>query len=76
MGEYEQLGMQSLENFETVAMNLFRDQGAFRSFVGTICASGGGDTAEDIMGGLNKTFSCLLWREEASKVNNKVVTFW
>lgn len=45
-----------------------RDQYTFRSFVGAIRADGGDDTAEDIMGGLNKTFSCLSWREEASKV--------
>ena len=44
------------------------NQGDFRSFVGAIRAGGGRDAAEDIMGGLNKTFSCLSWREEASKV--------
>jgi hypothetical protein len=44
------------------------NQGDFRSFVGAIRAGGGRDTAEDIMGGLNKAFSHLSWREEASKV--------
>ena len=55
-----------LKEFE--AMNLIRDQGTFRSFVGAIRADGGGDHAEDIMGGLKKTFWNLSWREEASKV--------
>ena len=48
-----------------------RDQGLFRSFVGAIRANGGGDGPEDIMGGLNKTFWKLSWRQEASKVNSK-----
>ena len=51
------------------AVNLFRDQGTFRSFVGAIRADGGGDGPEDIMGGLKKTFWNLSWREEASKVS-------
>ena len=59
---------------EFEAMNLwyyYRDQGTFRSFVGAIVADGGGDAPEDIMGGLNKTFWKLSWREEASKVKKK-----
>ena len=49
---------------------IFRDQFTFRSFVGAIVADGGGDGPEDIMGGLNKTFWKLSWREEASKVSS------
>lgn len=40
----------------------------FRSFVGAIDADGGGDAAEDVMGGLQKTFSVLSWCKEAAKV--------
>lgn len=47
---------------------LYRDQSSFRCFVGAIRADGGGDGPEDIMGGLNKTFWKLSWREEAAKV--------
>jgi hypothetical protein len=50
-----------------------RDQGTFRSFVGAIVADGGADGPEDIMGGLNKTFWKLSWREEASKVKKHML---
>ena len=40
----------------------------FRSFVSGIRADGGGDSPEDIMGGLKVTFANLGWRTKASKV--------
>ena len=51
-----------------LSLSVCSNQSDFRSFVGAIRAGGGRDTAEDIMGGLKKTFSNLSWREEASKV--------
>ena len=49
-----------------------RDQGAFYNFVNAIRADGGGDSAEDIMGGLQAAFSRLSWgNEEVVKVRIK-----
>ena len=43
---------------------LYRDQCAFYNFVNAIRADGGGDSAEDIMGGLQAAFSKLSWGDE------------
>ena len=37
-----------------------------------IRADGGGDTAEDIMGGLKMVFTRLSWRPDATKVYRSV----
>jgi len=48
----------------------FRDLGAFYNFVNAIRADGGGDSAEDIIGGLQEAFSRLSWgNEEVVKVS-------
>ena len=41
-----------------------RDQGTFYNFVNAIRADGGGDSAEDIIGGLQAAFSRLSWGDE------------
>ena len=52
---------------------IYRDQYAFYNFVNAISANGGGDSAEDIMGGLQAAFSKLSWGdEEVVKVSNYV----
>ena len=43
---------------------IYRDQYAFYNFVNAISANGGGDSAEDIMGGLHAAFSKLSWGDE------------
>ncbi len=45
-----------------------RSQPAFHAFVNAIRADGGGDTPEDIMGGLKAVFTNLSWRAGATKV--------
>lgn len=47
---------------------IFSSPAEFRSFVGAIRADGGGDTPEDIMGALKKTFCQLSWRADSTKV--------
>ena len=48
--------------------NFYRSVHGFHEFVGAIKADGGGDTPEDIMGGLQTAFSRLSWRTNSSKV--------
>jgi len=51
---------------------LYRNQSSFYNFVNAISAKGGvgGDTAEDVMGGLQAAFSRLSWGDkEVCKVN-------
>ena len=50
--------------FKNLFSLTFRDQGAFYNFVNAIRADGGGDSAEDIMGGLQAAFSRLSWGDE------------
>ena len=45
-----------------------RSASDFRGFVSGIVADGGGDPAEDIMGGLNAVSTHLDWRQDAIKV--------
>ena len=53
-----------------ITIFLDRDQSSFYNFVNAIRADGGGDTAEDIMGGLQAAFSRLSWGDkEVCKVN-------
>ena len=55
-----------------VAIILDRDQSSFYNFVNAISAGGGGDTAEDIMGGLQAAFSRLSWGDkEVCKVKKQ-----
>ena len=58
---------------EDFYQTIYRSLTEFCRFVDPISASGGGDTPEDIMGGLKITFSRLKWRESAAKVYNKCV---
>ncbi len=44
------------------------DPRTFQDFVNTICADGGADGPEDIMGGFKVTFTDLNWRSESCKV--------
>jgi hypothetical protein len=44
----------------------------FRNFVGAISADGGGDGAEDIMGGLKVTLTRLSWRSDTAKVRENM----
>ena len=49
-----------------------RDQSSFYNFVNAIRADGGGDSAEDIMGGLQTAFSRLSWGDrEVCKVKKQ-----
>ena len=50
--------------FKNLFSLTFRDQGVFYNFVNAIRADGGGDSAEDIMGGLQAAFSRLSWGDE------------
>ena len=56
-----------------------RDQGDFYNFVNAIRADGGGDSAEDIMGGLQAAFSRLSWGDEevvkVTKAYNLVISY-
>ena len=47
-----------------ISCSTSRNQGAFYNFVNSIRADGGGDSAEDIMGGLQAAFSRLSWGDE------------
>lgn len=48
----------------------YSNQSAFHSFVSGIVADGGGDSPEDIMGGLNIAFKNLSWRSGGSRVKS------
>ena len=47
---------------------MYSDQGKFQRFVTAITPANGVDYPEDVMGGLNVTFSNLAWRPESCKV--------
>lgn len=57
-----------MQNNINITMYPCSDAGLFRNFVGAIRADGGGDSPEDIMGGLKVAFYNLSWRSEACKV--------
>ena len=63
----------------TIICSNSRDQAAFYNFVNAIRADGGGDSAEDIMGGLQAAFSRLSWGDEevvkVTKVYNLVIAY-
>lgn len=56
------------EETRTTKIDLTKSLTAFHGFVKAIGANGGGDTAEDIMGGLKCVFEKLSWRQTAVKV--------
>ena len=58
-----------------ICSNFLSNLSNFRSFVGAIkAAGGGGDGPEDVMGGLQKTFSRISWStEEAAKVGGSII---
>ncbi len=68
------LATSCIENEETVATNCtfiplwHSDLPTFQDFVGKIKAHGGGDAAEDVMGGLKVDLRELEWRHGGTKV--------
>ena len=52
------------------------NQQLFHTFVGGISAGGGGDSAEDIMGGLKVAFNSLSWRSGVSRVGQETFCFF
>ena len=57
----------------SLVFSLYRDQLAFYNFVNAIRADGGGDSAEDIMGGLQAAFSRLSWGDEEVVKVKKII---
>ena len=55
--------------------SLFRDDSAFYTFVNGITADGGGDSPEDIMGGLKVALNSLSWRSDCSRVGVICIVF-
>ncbi len=56
-----------MRTLQYIVLN-FSDAQAFQSFVGMVRANGGGDGAEDVLGGLQAVTNQLNWRKDANKV--------